>query len=49
MLLERIAASGLDPELLCFELTENATVANLARAEALMRRLRQPRLRGGAG
>lgn len=40
MLLERIAGSGLDPELLCFELTENATVANLARAEALMRRLR---------
>jgi diguanylate cyclase (GGDEF)-like protein len=41
MLIERIASSGLDPELLCFELTENATVANLARAEALMRRLRQ--------
>ena len=41
MLLERVAGSGLDPELLCFELTENATVANLARAEALMRRLRQ--------
>ncbi len=40
MLIERIAGSGLDPELLCFELTENATVANLARAEALMRRLR---------
>jgi len=40
LLIERIAASGLDPELLCFELTENATVANLTRAEALMRRLR---------
>ena len=40
MLIERVASSGLDPELLCFELTENATVANLARAEALMRRLR---------
>jgi len=40
MLIERVAGSGLDPELLCFELTENATVANLARAEALMRRLR---------
>ncbi|MBS0580340.1 MAG: bifunctional diguanylate cyclase/phosphodiesterase [Proteobacteria bacterium] len=40
MLLERVAASGLDPELLCFELTENATVANLAPAESLMRRLR---------
>ena len=34
-------ASGLDPELFCFELTENATVANLTRAEALMRRLRR--------
>jgi diguanylate cyclase (GGDEF)-like protein len=41
MLIERIGGSGLDPELLCFELTENATVANLTRAEALMRRLRQ--------
>jgi len=40
LLLERVAGSGLDPELLCFELTENATVANLARAEALMQRLR---------
>ena len=40
-LLERIAASGLDPELFCFELTENATIANLPRAEALMRRLRR--------
>jgi diguanylate cyclase (GGDEF)-like protein len=41
LLLERVAGSGLDPELLCFEITENATVANLARAEILMRRLRQ--------
>lgn len=40
MLIERVSGSGLDPELLCFELTENATVANLSRAEALMRRLR---------
>src|SRR3984885_14152654 len=40
MLIERVASSGLDPELLCFELTENATVANLTRAESLMRRLR---------
>ncbi len=39
-LLERVASSGLDPELFCFEITENATVANLARAESLMRRLR---------
>lgn len=40
-LVEQVAGSGLDPELFCFELTENATVANLARAEALMRRLRR--------
>ena len=40
-LVKSISASGLDPELFCFELTENATVANLARTEALMRRLRQ--------
>src|SRR5205823_4274787 len=40
-LVERVAGSGLDPELFCFELTENATVLSLARAEALMRRLRQ--------
>jgi diguanylate cyclase (GGDEF)-like protein len=40
-LIESICASGLDPELFCFELTENATVASLPRAEALMRRLRR--------
>jgi len=40
-LVKSIGASGLDPELFCFELTENATVANLARTETLMRRLRQ--------
>ncbi|MGH8276008.1 MAG: EAL domain-containing protein, partial [Steroidobacteraceae bacterium] len=39
-LIERIGGSGLDPDLFCFELTENATVAHLARAEGLMRRLR---------
>src|SRR5262249_3156494 len=39
-LLSRIEASGLDPAVFCFELTETATVANIARAEALMRRLR---------
>ena len=39
--LEQVAGSGLDPELFCFELTENATVTNLARAEALMRRMRR--------
>ncbi|HET7756220.1 MAG TPA: EAL domain-containing protein [Steroidobacteraceae bacterium] len=40
-LIERIRGSGLDPDLFCFELTENATVAHLARAEELMRRLRR--------
>ena len=40
-LIEQVSGSGLDPELFCFELTENATVQNLARAEALMRRLRR--------
>ena len=40
MLVERIRSSGLDPELFCIELTENATVANLGRAETLIRRLR---------
>jgi diguanylate cyclase (GGDEF)-like protein len=40
-LIERIRTSGLDPDLFCFELTENATVAHLARAEELMRRLRR--------
>jgi EAL domain-containing protein (putative c-di-GMP-specific phosphodiesterase class I) len=39
-LLERIAASGLDPSVFTFELTETATVANIGRAEALIRRLR---------
>ncbi|MGH8322897.1 MAG: EAL domain-containing protein, partial [Steroidobacteraceae bacterium] len=39
-LLGRIACSGLDPELFCFELTENATIASIERAEALIRRLR---------
>jgi diguanylate cyclase (GGDEF)-like protein len=41
MLIERISSSGLDPELFCFELTENATVAALPRALALMQRLRK--------
>jgi EAL domain-containing protein (putative c-di-GMP-specific phosphodiesterase class I) len=36
-----IEASGLPPQSLCFELTESATIANLARAEVLMRRLRK--------
>jgi diguanylate cyclase (GGDEF)-like protein len=40
-LLGRIAGSGLDPAVFTFELTETATVANIARAEALMRQLRR--------
>ena len=40
-LIRRIEASGLPPASLCFELTESATIANLARAEVLMRRLRK--------
>jgi diguanylate cyclase (GGDEF)-like protein len=40
-LIGRIGESGLDPDLFCFELTENATVAHLPRAEELMRRLRK--------
>jgi len=41
MLVERIASSGLDPELFCIELTENASVANLGRAADLIKRLRK--------
>src|SRR3984885_7471919 len=40
-LLERIDSSGLNPAIFCFELTENATVASISRAEVLMRRLRR--------
>jgi diguanylate cyclase (GGDEF)-like protein len=40
-LLSRIGGSGIDPSTFCFELTENATIANIARAETIMRRLRQ--------
>jgi len=39
-LIERIRASGLPPELFCFELTENAAIASVTRARDLMRRLR---------
>jgi EAL domain-containing protein (putative c-di-GMP-specific phosphodiesterase class I) len=37
---EALRESGLPPRLLAFELTETAAVANIVRAEALMRRLR---------
>ncbi len=40
-LIEQIAASGLNPEALCFELTESAAIGNLEHAETLMRRLRK--------
>ncbi len=40
-LTEQIAASGLNPEALCFELTESAAIGNLGHAEVLMRRLRK--------
>jgi diguanylate cyclase (GGDEF)-like protein len=40
-LLSQIKNSGLDPGIFCFELTENATIANLAHAEALIRKLRE--------
>jgi diguanylate cyclase (GGDEF)-like protein len=40
-LLEQIESSGLNPSIFCFELTENATVASISRAEVLMRRLRR--------
>lgn len=40
-LLSRVEASGINPAVFCFELTENATVASITRAEALMRRLRR--------
>lgn len=39
-LIKRITSSGLPAELFCFELTENATIASVARASTLMRRLR---------
>jgi len=35
-----VESSGLNPGSLCFELTESAAIGNLARAEPLMRRLR---------
>lgn len=38
---EELRASGLPPSLVSFELTETAAVANIVRAEALMRRLRE--------
>jgi diguanylate cyclase (GGDEF)-like protein len=38
---QAVSSSGLNPALFCFELTENATIANMARAESLIRALRR--------
>ncbi|MCU0760614.1 MAG: EAL domain-containing protein [Steroidobacteraceae bacterium] len=40
-LLERLDRAGIDPSVFCFELTESDAVANIAKAEGLMRRLRK--------
>ena len=40
-LIDKLEHCGLEPSLFSFELTENATVANIDRAESLMRRLRR--------
>ncbi len=39
-LLDRIRHSGLNPGAFCFELTENAAIASMERAQLLIRRLR---------
>jgi len=39
-LLERVRGSGLDPCVFCFELTENAAIRSIDRAERLIRKLR---------
>jgi diguanylate cyclase (GGDEF)-like protein len=39
-LIDRIRSSGLPPELFCFELTENATIASISRARDLMAKIR---------
>jgi EAL domain-containing protein (putative c-di-GMP-specific phosphodiesterase class I) len=38
--LESVRSSGMDPAVFCFELTESAAVANIGRAESLIRSLR---------
>jgi diguanylate cyclase (GGDEF)-like protein len=40
-LFDSVQKSGINPKVFCFELTENATILNLARAEVVMRRLRR--------
>lgn len=39
-LVNLIRDSGLNPRIFCFEITESAAIANLAKAEELMRRMR---------
>jgi EAL domain-containing protein (putative c-di-GMP-specific phosphodiesterase class I) len=39
-LYETIRDSGVNPKVFCFELTESAAIANLAKAEIMMKRLR---------
>jgi len=38
--LDMIKGSGVNPKVFCFELTESAAIANLAKAEVMMKRLR---------
>ena len=40
-LFDSVQKSGINPAVFCFELTENATILNLARAEVVIRRLRR--------
>jgi len=40
-LIQRIRDSGVNPRVLCFELTESEAIANLDRAEEMMQRLRE--------
>jgi diguanylate cyclase (GGDEF)-like protein len=39
-IIEQIRASGLNPAVFCFEITETTAIANLERAEVMMKRLR---------
>jgi EAL domain-containing protein (putative c-di-GMP-specific phosphodiesterase class I) len=38
---DQITRSGINPRVFCFELTESAAIANLARAEKVMKHLRE--------
>lgn len=39
--IDMIKGSGVNPKVFCFEVTESAAIANLARAETMMKRLRE--------